>query len=155
MAFIFMNSWPSHHLLHPLGPGASQGRQTLPGLLSGHSSPGGGAVEAKSPSAHLVSWSPLLTSLCSQRKAAAGVRPAQVWREGGGGAGGRQVSIQVAVGKSSHLLGAAEPEEHQMKVIWGHYGAEIRPPSDFLADPVVKTPHFHYMGHGFDPWSGN
>ena len=21
--------------------------------------------------------------------------------------------------------------------------------------PVVKTPCFHYRGHGFDPWSGN
>ena len=24
----------------------------------------------------------------------------------------------------------------------------------FLGGLVVKTPHFHYMGHRFDPWSG-
>ena len=26
---------------------------------------------------------------------------------------------------------------------------------DFPGSPVVKTPHFHCRGHGFDPWSGN
>ena len=25
----------------------------------------------------------------------------------------------------------------------------------FPGGPVVKIPHFHCMGHGFDPWSGN
>ena len=25
---------------------------------------------------------------------------------------------------------------------------------DFPGDPVVKTPHFHSRGHGFNPWSG-
>ena len=49
MAFILMNSWPSHHLLHPLGPGTSQGRQTLSRLLSGHGSPDGGEWEPRAP----------------------------------------------------------------------------------------------------------
>ena len=26
---------------------------------------------------------------------------------------------------------------------------------DFPGGPVVKTRHFHYRGHGFDPWSEN
>ena len=26
---------------------------------------------------------------------------------------------------------------------------------DFPGGPVVKTPCFHYRGHGFDPWLGN
>ena len=26
---------------------------------------------------------------------------------------------------------------------------------DFPGAPVVKTPSFHYRGHGFNPWSGN
>ena len=26
---------------------------------------------------------------------------------------------------------------------------------DFPGGPVVKTPHFHGRGHGFDPWWGN
>ena len=26
---------------------------------------------------------------------------------------------------------------------------------DFPGGPVVRTPHFHYRGHKFDPWSGN
>ena len=26
---------------------------------------------------------------------------------------------------------------------------------DFPGGPVVKTPCFHFRGHGFDPWSGN
>ena len=26
---------------------------------------------------------------------------------------------------------------------------------DFSGSPVVKTPHFHCRGRGFDPWSGN
>ena len=25
---------------------------------------------------------------------------------------------------------------------------------DFPGGPVVKTPHSHCRGHGFDPWSG-
>ena len=25
----------------------------------------------------------------------------------------------------------------------------------FPGSPVVKTPHSHHRGHGFDPWSGN
>ena len=28
-------------------------------------------------------------------------------------------------------------------------------PGDFPDDPVVETPHFQFMGHGFNPWSGN
>ena len=26
---------------------------------------------------------------------------------------------------------------------------------DFSGGPVVKTPHFHCRGHGFDPWLRN
>ena len=26
---------------------------------------------------------------------------------------------------------------------------------DFPGGPVVKTPHSHFRGPGFDPWSGN
>ena len=26
---------------------------------------------------------------------------------------------------------------------------------DSPGGPVVKTPHFHCRGHGFDPWPGN
>ena len=26
---------------------------------------------------------------------------------------------------------------------------------DFPGGPVVKNPHFHFMGHGLDPWLGN
>ena len=26
---------------------------------------------------------------------------------------------------------------------------------DFPGNPVVKTPHFHYWGHGFSSWLGN
>ena len=26
---------------------------------------------------------------------------------------------------------------------------------DFSGSSVVRTPCFHYRGHGFDPWSGN
>ena len=26
---------------------------------------------------------------------------------------------------------------------------------EFPGSPVLKAPHFHCRGHGFDPWSGN
>ena len=31
----------------------------------------------------------------------------------------------------------------------------IRKGRGFPGSPVVKTPCFHYRGHGFYPWSGN
>ena len=37
--------------------------------------------------------------------------------------------------------------------IIGYY--KILSIGDFPGGPVVKTPHFHYRGHRFNPWSGN
>ena len=35
---------------------------------------------------------------------------------------------------------------------WSLTKTQVR---DFPDGPVVKTPHFHCRGRGFDPWSGN
>ena len=34
------------------------------------------------------------------------------------------------------------------------YISRLKKESDFPSGPVVKTPRFHFRGHGFNPWSG-
>ena len=35
------------------------------------------------------------------------------------------------------------------------FALQKTPLGDFPGGPVVKTPHFHCTGRGFDPWPGN
>ena len=38
---------------------------------------------------------------------------------------------------------------------WWAFSNEMQSPRVFPGSPVVRTPHFHCKGHGFNPWSGN
>lgn len=90
---IFTNPW-AWTSPRPPGPSTSPGQHGGPGPKSPLVQPG---------------LSSRLTSLCPQRAAAAGVRPAQVRREAGGGASGGQVNAQVTAGDGRRPPGPPRP----------------------------------------------
>lgn len=96
---IFTNPW-AWTSPRPPGPSTSPGQHGGPGPKSPLVQPG---------------LSSRLTSLCPQRAAAAGVRPAQVRREAGGGASGGQVNAQVTTGDGRRPPGPPRPPEHPDK----------------------------------------
>lgn len=96
---IFTNPW-AWTSPRPPGPSTSPGQHGGPGPKSPLVQPG---------------LSSRLTSLCPQRAAAAGVRPAQVRREAGGGASGGQVNAQVTAGDGRRPPGPPRPPEHPDK----------------------------------------
>lgn len=39
-------------------------------------------------------------------------------------------------------------------LVYNKEGSFKNKQTDFTSGPAVETPHFHYMGHGLNPWSG-